>query len=151
MRYGKIKDLREDRDLTQSDVAKMLGVNRSTYTMWELGDVNFPIEKLVKLAKIVHSNVEYILEINLDKRSINYPDNIDYKVIGNNLRKFRMMHRRTQKEFAKVLGIRQSSYSYYEEGRTRIPTDKLVTLAKTYHISINELCGIKKKKLTRMF
>ena len=49
--------------------------------------------------------------------------------------------RKTQKDFANLLGIRQSSYSYYEDGRTRIPTDKLIILAETYHISINQLCG----------
>ena len=59
----KVKDIREDNDLTQQKVADYLNVKRSTYTMWELGDVNFPIEKLVLLAELFHTNIEYMLGI----------------------------------------------------------------------------------------
>ena len=68
MQFGKIRDLREDHDLRQCEIAKYLGVKRTTYAMWELGDVNFPIEKLVKLAMYFHTNVEYMLNLTFDKR-----------------------------------------------------------------------------------
>ena len=138
---NKIKDIREDNDLTQQKVADYLNVKRSTYTMWELGDVNFPIEKLVLLAELFHTNIEYMLGISYSKTAMKYETEIDSKYIGYQLRKVRVKMRKTQKDFADLLGIRQSSYSYYEDGRTRIPTDKLIILAKTYHISINQLCG----------
>jgi len=139
MRYSKIKDLREDNDLRQREVAKLLKVRRSTYTMWELGDVNFPIEKMIVLANILHTNIEYLLNLSADKSSIIYPGNIDLVTIGNKLRDYRIKIGKTQKDFAKTLGIRQSSYSYYEDGRTRIPTDRLVLLCRTYHIPLNDL------------
>ena len=44
MHYQRIRDLREANDLTQRELANKLGVKRSTYAMWELGDTNFPIE-----------------------------------------------------------------------------------------------------------
>lgn len=139
MRYSKIKDLREDNDLRQREVAKLLKVRRSTYTMWELGDVNFPVEKLIVLANILHTNIEYLLNLCTDKSSICYPNDIDLVIIGNKLRDYRVKIGKTQKDFAKTLGIRQSSYSYYEDGRTRIPTDRLVILVKVYHIPLNDL------------
>ena len=141
MKYNKIKDLREDHDLTQSQVAMMRGVNRSTYTMWELGDVNFPIEKLIMLAKIFHTNLEYMLGISQDKQAIFYPDEIDVAFVGRNLKQQRIKLNKTQKEFAITMCVHQSTYSYYEDGRTRIPTDRLILLVDAYPISLNELCG----------
>lgn len=140
MKHSKIKDLREDHDLTQCDVANLLGIKRSTYAMWELGDVNFPVEKLTILAEALHTNIEYLLGISIDKRPMKYPP-IDNKFIGQQLRTYRTKLKLTQKDFASTLGIYQSSYSYYEDGRSKIPTDKLVYLAKVYRISLNDLCG----------
>ena len=146
MQFGKIRDLREDHDLRQCEIAKLLGVKRTTYAMWELGDVNFPIEKVVKLAKLFHTNVEYMLDLTPDKREVIYDKNITVEFIGKQLKRYRLKLRKTQKEFADILNIRQSSYSYYEDGKTRIPTNKLVILAKTYHIPLNLICGGKRKE-----
>ncbi len=144
----KIRDLREDQDMTQKTLAKLLKVNRSTYTMWELGDVNFPIEKIVEIAKLFHTNIEYLLELSSNKQELIYPDNVDKEFIGKRLRVFRHKLNKTQKEFADLLGVRQSTYFYYEEGRNRIPTEKLIILAKTYRIPISKFCGGKKKEKT---
>ena len=145
MQFGKIKDLREDHDLKQHQVAKFLNVKRTTYAMWELGDVNFPIEKLIKLAQLFDTNIEYMLNLTSDKSKVIYEKNVDIEFIGSQLRRFRLKLGKTQAEFAKTLEIRQSSYSYYEDGKTRIPTDKLILLSKAYHISLNSICGGKRK------
>ncbi len=141
MQYVKIKNLREDHDMTQKDIATLLNVQRSTYTMWELGDVNFPILQLIRVAEIFETNVEYLLELSKNNRPAKYPKNINYIQIGNLLRQERIKRGKTQEEFADKLGIRQSSYSYYEDGKTKIPTEKLAFLAKEYHISLNQVCG----------
>lgn len=141
MQYVKIRDLREDSDMTQKDVATLLRVQRSTYTMWELGDVNFPITHIIRLAEIFETNVEYLLGLSNNKRYAEYPKNVDYIAIGDALRRERIKRGKTQKEFADKIGVRQSSYSYYEDGKTKIPTEKLVFLAKEYHISLNQVCG----------
>ncbi len=141
MQYIKIRNLREDSDMTQKDVATLLKVQRSTYTMWELGDVNFPITKIVKLAEIFDTNVEYLLGVSSNKRKVHYRKELNYIYVGNALKLERIKRGKTQKEFADCIGVRQSSYSYYEDGKTKIPTDKLVSLAKEYHISLNQVCG----------
>ena len=146
MQFGKIRDLREDHDLKQFQLAEILGVKRTTYAMWELGDVNFPLEKLVELAKYFHTNVEYMLNLSSDKKEFIYSEKITNEFIGSMIRRYRLKLNKTQREFAKVLGIQQSSYSYYEDGKTKIPTDKLVLLVKTYHLSLNYICGGKKKE-----
>lgn len=145
MQFGKIRDLREDNDLTQFQVAQYLGVKRSTYAMWELGDVNFPIEKLVRLANLFHSNVDYMLDLSASKVAIYYGDNVDLEFIGNQIRRYRLRINKTQREFANYLGVKQSSYSYYEEGKIRIPTRCLISLCSRYHISLSQICGGKYK------
>ena len=140
MQYIKIRNLREDNDMTQKDIATLLKVRRSTYTMWELGDVNFPITQIIKLAEIFETNVEYLLGLSNDKQAVHYKKKINYASVGNALRNERIKRGKTQKEFADCIGIRQSSYSYYEDGKTKIPTEKLVFLAKEYHISLNQVC-----------
>lgn len=56
-----IKELRKKRGLTQEELAKLLGVDRTTVTLWERG-VNHPrITILPKLAKILHCTVDSLL------------------------------------------------------------------------------------------
>lgn len=146
MQFVKIRNLREDHDLKQIDIAKILEVKRSTYAMWELGDVNFPIDKLVILAKYFHTNIEYMLNLSTNKSEVIYPKKITNEYIGSQLKRYRLKQGKTQKEFADILNIRQSSYCYYEDGKTKIPTSNLVKLAEYYHIPLNYICGGKKKE-----
>ena len=57
----RIRDLREDRDLKQKEVAACLGVHQTTYSEYELGKVNIPISALHKLADLYHVSVDYLL------------------------------------------------------------------------------------------
>ena len=68
MHYQRIRDLREDNDLTQRELANKLGVKRSTYAMWELGDTNFPIEKLAIQAQINKTKIQYLIALSNHKR-----------------------------------------------------------------------------------
>ena len=96
MHYQRIRDLREDNDLTQRELATKLGVKRSTYAMWELGDTNFPIEKLAIVAEIYKTNIEYLLGLSYDKSPMTYEKDIDYNFIASNLKKSRLRLRKTQ-------------------------------------------------------
>lgn len=62
MEYRRIKDLRIDNDLTQEYIAHLLNVNQKTYSRYETGEHNIPIESLCKLADFYHVSVDYLLE-----------------------------------------------------------------------------------------
>lgn len=47
-----------------------------------------------------------------------------------------------QSEIPAMLNIGQKTYSDYELGKTRIPVDKLITLAKYYNVSMDYICGV---------
>lgn len=58
---NRLKDLREDRDLLQSDIAKMLNISQSNYSKYELEKINIPIDVLKKLAIYYNISTDYIL------------------------------------------------------------------------------------------
>jgi len=60
---NRIKDLREDRDLTQTQVAKAIGITQRKYSYIETGTQQLTDEILVKLAKFYGVSVDYILKL----------------------------------------------------------------------------------------
>lgn len=62
METERIKALREDRDLTQQAVAEYLQITRSTYSNYENGIREFPLEVLKKLADLYDTSLDYLLE-----------------------------------------------------------------------------------------
>ena len=68
--YQKIRDLREDRDLNQTQVAKMLGMSQTGYSKYETGENDIPTQVLIKLAEFYKTNVDYLL--GLTKNSVYY-------------------------------------------------------------------------------
>ena len=63
MLYKRIRDLREDRDLTQKDVAKALNCSQQVYSNYELGQRDIPTDILIKLSFFHNVSVDYILGI----------------------------------------------------------------------------------------
>ena len=59
--YKRIRDLREDRDLTQSTVAKMLGMSQTGYSKYETGENDIPTTILIRLARFYNTSSDYLL------------------------------------------------------------------------------------------
>lgn len=60
--FRRLKDLREDHDLKQIDIAEYLGIKQTVYSRYERGFQTIPIEHLIKLADYYNVSVDYILE-----------------------------------------------------------------------------------------
>ena len=58
--YPRIRDLREDRDLTQDQLVKMLNIHKTTYTNYEQGKREIPFELVIRLAKLYNVSIDYI-------------------------------------------------------------------------------------------
>lgn len=65
--YKRIKDLREDRDLTQKEIAGMLGMSQTGYSKYETGENDVPTHILIKLADYYDTSVDYILGLTNEK------------------------------------------------------------------------------------
>lgn len=63
MYLKRLKDLREDFDKKQYEIAKLLNITRQQYSLYELGKRDIPVEYIKKLAKYYNTSSDYILEI----------------------------------------------------------------------------------------
>ena len=63
MIYRRIRDLREDRDKTQAELAKVLNCSQQVYSNYELGQRDIPTDILIKISKYYNVSVDYILGI----------------------------------------------------------------------------------------
>lgn len=64
---NRLRDLREDADLNQTQVAKVLGMSQTGYSKYETEENDIPTQVLIKLAKFYHTSTDYILGIS-DRR-----------------------------------------------------------------------------------
>lgn len=130
MLLQRLKDLREDKDLKQSDVANILNIAQRTYSGYETGSRMIPYSCLVKLADFYNTSTDYILELTSFQEP--YPKKNSTHMRLRNLREASQF---TQQQIASRLNIRQNTYSQYENGTRRIPLESLIALAKFYNTS----------------
>ncbi len=61
--YKRLKELREDKDLNQLQVAKYLNMSQTGYSKYETGENDIPTRVLINLAKFYNTSVDYLLEL----------------------------------------------------------------------------------------
>ena len=71
---NRLRELREDRDLLQSDISKVLNVSQVAYSYYELGKRQIPLDLIKTLAKYYNTSVDYILYLTDEKKP--YPKSI---------------------------------------------------------------------------
>lgn len=130
-------DLREDRDLTGTNIANILNVTQPQYSRLELEVNRITNDKLIILANFYNTSVDYILGLTNDivpyKRTL---------VNGLNLKSLRKSKKLTGKDAGQVIGLSQQQYSSIEKGEYKITYDKLIILANFYNTSVDYILGI---------
>ena len=61
--YPRIRDLREDKELSQLELANLLNVSQTTYSRYETGKLDIPTQTLIALAKFYEVSVDYLLGV----------------------------------------------------------------------------------------
>ena len=59
--YQRLRDLREDKELNQTQVAKMLGMSQTGYSKYETGENDIPTAILIKLARFYNTSIDFLL------------------------------------------------------------------------------------------
>lgn len=69
MLYKRIRDLREDKDLTQREMGEILSCSQRVYSNYERGELDIPTEILIKLANFHNVSVDYLLNRTSNKKT----------------------------------------------------------------------------------
>lgn len=135
-------ELREFNGLYQKDIAKAVGVNQRTYSLWERGLKIIPLKHLNTLCNYYDVNMDYVLKLqDKPKSSINKPKSIDKKAVGSRIKYIRTKKNITNRDLARNLNTTSSTVSAYEAGKTLILTAFAYQISKKYNVSVDWLCG----------
>lgn len=70
--YPRLRNLREDKDLSQTEMAKIIGMSQTGYSKYETGENDIPTSILIKLARYHHTSVDYLLGLTNVKEPYSY-------------------------------------------------------------------------------
>lgn len=68
--YERLKDLREDKDMTQSELADIIGTSQSYYSQYEKGKREIPFDRIIILAEYYNVTIDYIAGLTNSKRPL---------------------------------------------------------------------------------
>ena len=147
MYFSKIADIRQDNELTQQELANIIGGNRVSISNWE-NEKEIPnINKANAIADHFNVSLDYLFNLSKEK---NYPNNkrcnINKKVVGKRLKELRESNNLTLKKLADILNTTPSTIFSYEQGNTLLLTAFAIELCKKYKVSLDWLYGKKDTK-----
>lgn len=143
--FNRLKDIREDNDMSQIKMAEILNVKRSTYSLWELGINIIPLNKLCEFADYFNFSLDYVLGLSNDRKKQKIIKGLDLIKLGNNIKQIRKGRELSQENIADMIGVSQACITRYEKGLICISTSNLYKLSKKFNMSLSELCGKIKK------
>ena len=135
--FKRIRDYREDNDLTQKEVFQYLQCSESTYRLYEKGKSEIPADKAIALAQYYNVTLEYLTGRTDDRQPFT---SIKYS-IPTMLKLLRRRQHLNQDSIASVLSCSRSKYAEYEEGRQRISLTMLNMLSDFYGVTLDYICG----------
>ena len=138
--FKRLRDIREDNDLNQAEMAIILNVKRSRYSLWELGINIIPLNYLLKFSNYFNVSLDYVLGLTNKKKDNFEAYIIDFKNLGNNLKEIRKKNNLSQEDMANILNVTQACIAKYENGNIEISTSNLYKVSKKFKISIDKLC-----------
>ena len=68
MKYQRLTDLREDKDLKQETIAKLLGTSQTQYSRWERGEREIPFHHIITLSRFYQVSIDYIAGLTNNKK-----------------------------------------------------------------------------------
>ncbi len=135
------KNLREDQDLTQENIADLLGVKKDTYKQWENQVNDISLEICNKLAVFYNVSIDYLLGLTKTKQYTNCNSTIDYNILRQRLKELRKKNRLTQTKLGDKVGFKKTTYASYENGKNIPKAFRLAIIADFYNCSVDYLLG----------
>lgn len=140
MKYNRLSFIRDSLEMYQKDVADLLGISKSQFSRWEIGDDVIPIKYLVKLCNLSKFSLDFALGISDDRTKIEEDITLNYINIGNKIKQIRTDRKLSQREFGKTLNTSHTTIYKCEKGLEKNLTSILIDIAKNYNVSIDWIC-----------
>ncbi len=137
----RMKYIREENNLYQKDIAKILNISPFTYSHYETKDTIIPLVQLIKFCDYFNISLDYIFGFTNQKQYNNSKKNIDKSLIYTRNKEMRKENKLTQVKLATILNTSQSVIANYEKGKTLIALPFLYTICQKYKISTDYLLG----------
>ena len=141
MNIEKLKDLRENQELTMQDLANQLNIAKSSYSLWEEGIERIPLERLISICDFFNVSLDYLLDNTNTPKYQNSQKGLDKNILKNNLKILRKDLKYTQDAFAKLLNLNRTTIINYEKGLTIPLLDHLLFISKNFNISLDYILG----------
>ena len=144
---NKLIELREEKEITQQELAKIVGIDNSVLSKYEKEYEIIPIKHLNTLCNYFQVSFDYIFGFTNISNYKNSKEVIDACIVGKRLKEFRKEHKYTQEKLSSILNIARSALANYERGRNIIATPFLYTICKKYNLSADYLLGKINKRI----
>lgn len=138
--------LKDERDLKSKDIAKYIGVDKSTYSEWEHSKIPIPTRRLIELANYYEINIDYLLRLTDTRCSIKSNISLDLKKMGKRIKEIRNDLGLSLRELGEALNCSFSSIASYERGEKLINSEILISLSKLSKCSIDYILLRSNKK-----
>ena len=135
-----LKKAREQNNLNQSNIANILGIDRTVYNKYENGYELIPIKHLISFCNYFNIRVDEIFNFNIQEQ-LPINKEFDVKIVGKRLKEWRKENKITQDKLAKMLNTNKSVICNYEKGRYLIATPFLYQICHQYGVSADYLLG----------
>lgn len=136
MNTERLINIRDNLELTQTEVAEKLGCTRSAYSIWKINKNTIPLYYLNKFSNIFNINIDYLVNLS-DKEYIEFNKVIDKKELGKRIKQARKKIGFIQDKLASKINTTHSVISAYEYGKTSVPTLFLIGIARITNKSLN--------------
>lgn len=141
MNIDKIKYLRDELEITQEEISKILGCTRTAYSLWEINKNTIPLYYLNKISNVYNINIDYLVDLSNEKY-VNFEKvEIDRIKLGRRIREARKSINFTQEKLASKLNTTHSVISAYESGKSTVSTLFIIDIARITDKSLNWLLG----------
>ena len=137
----RLRDIRENYDISQRMTAAKLGISKSYYNYFESGERIIPLARLNDFCNLFHVDFDYALGFSKNNIVSKKIVKLDKKLIGQRIKEIRKKNKLTQADLAEILHTTQSASSSYEHGNTIILTAFLYEMCTKLNVSANYLVG----------
>ncbi len=142
LNYSRIKQLRIEKNITQLQMANVLGIQKPTYTQFENMKRNiFPITKFNQVANYFNVSMDYLLNLSDNPKIKIKNENLDAVEIGKRLKEIRIKNKLYQETLAMAIGTSKSLICEYEKGKKLLSLPYAYTICKKYNVSMDYLYG----------